>query len=257
MPNFPGRRRASTRCGRTFGGWQGAERAPRLVARRILTAPLGRILPVKGHALRGRLPLPSRAPRPAHRPTVGSSTFSARVEVDGSITLLGRGVGLHQHGRREGLPGRGRGGPEAPSRHRGLRRGGYPRHLVGEAITAVVQAPAGVRPDPKALIAFTRERLAAYAIRVADGCSGGRSAWSTGAVVSAPLRIPPTARLHADAELLARPPGLPNAVPPFVPVLSTRPSVDEVLVVQRVLRIHRVPADAAGHQNHEQSCRRH
>src|SRR5262245_65844170 len=66
----------------------------------------------------------------------------------------------------------------------------------------------------------------------------------------------PAARLHADAELLGRPPGLPNAVPPFVPILSTRQSVDEVPVgAQRGLRIHPLIADAAGTQTREKYCR--
>ena len=56
----------------------------------------------------------------------------ATVEADGSIQLLGPWLAVHQHGRREGLPRRGRGGPARPpggGRRAGGRRA---RRALGE-----------------------------------------------------------------------------------------------------------------------------
>ena len=54
----------------------------------------------------------------------------ARVEADGSIVLLGRGSVVHQLGRREGVPRRGRGGGEGAPRRRRLPRGRRARRAV-------------------------------------------------------------------------------------------------------------------------------
>jgi len=86
----------------------------------------------------------------------------ARVEVDGSITLLGRGSVCINTGGEKVFPEE---VEEVLKLHPDVEDCvvvGIPDTRWGEAITAVVQPRTGAEPDPKALVAFTRERLAAY-----------------------------------------------------------------------------------------------
>ena len=54
----------------------------------------------------------------------------AEVEADGTLTLLGPRLGVHQHRRREGVPRGGRGGAQDPPRRRRRGRGRRPRREV-------------------------------------------------------------------------------------------------------------------------------
>ncbi len=96
-------------------GRDGPGRRRRLPAHRLLQGPreVGRHV----HHLRGQALLRSRATSPT-------------VEADGRLTLLGRGSVVHQHRRREGLPGGGRGGPQDPPAGGRRRRRGRARREV-------------------------------------------------------------------------------------------------------------------------------
>jgi len=86
----------------------------------------------------------------------------AQVEADGSITLLGRGSVCINTGGEKVFPEE---VEEAIKLHPDVEDCvvvGIPDPKWGEAITAVVQPRPGSTPDVKALVAFTRERLAAY-----------------------------------------------------------------------------------------------
>jgi fatty-acyl-CoA synthase len=86
----------------------------------------------------------------------------ARVEADGSITLLGRGSVCINTGGEKVFPEE---VEEVLKLHPDVEDCvvvGVPDTKWGEAITAVVQPRTGTAPDTKALVAFTRERLAAY-----------------------------------------------------------------------------------------------
>ncbi len=86
----------------------------------------------------------------------------AQVEADGSITLLGRGSVCINTGGEKVFPEE---VEEAIKLHPDVEDCvvvGIPDTKWGEAITAVVQPRAGTSPDATALVAFTRERLAAY-----------------------------------------------------------------------------------------------
>ena len=87
----------------------------------------------RGRAARGRRQHPGRLlqgrreDRRRRSMTINGSRWSvpgdfASVEADGTIVLLGRGSVVHQLGRREDLPRRGRGSGEAPPRGRRLPR---------------------------------------------------------------------------------------------------------------------------------------
>ena len=56
-----------------------------------------------------------------------------RLEADGTLVLLGRGLRMHQHRRREGVPGGGRGGHQDPSRRRRRAGGRHSRRAVWPA----------------------------------------------------------------------------------------------------------------------------
>ncbi|MCW5889902.1 MAG: AMP-binding protein [bacterium] len=86
----------------------------------------------------------------------------ARIEADGSITLLGRGSVCINTGGEKVFPEE---VEEALKLHPDVEDCivvGVPDERWGEAIAAVVQPRGGAAPDPAALVAFTRERLAAY-----------------------------------------------------------------------------------------------
>jgi len=86
----------------------------------------------------------------------------AQVEADGSITLLGRGSVCINTGGEKVFPEE---VEEAIKLHPDVEDCvvvGIPDPKWGEAITAIVQPRAGAVPDTKTLVAFTRERLAAY-----------------------------------------------------------------------------------------------
>ena len=86
----------------------------------------------------------------------------ARVESDGSITLLGRGSVCINTGGEKVFPEE---VEEMLKLHPDVEDCvvvGVPDPRWGEAITAVVRVRDGTAPDPAALVAFTRERLAAY-----------------------------------------------------------------------------------------------
>ena len=88
----------------------------------------------------------------------------AQVDADGTIHLLGPGLGLHQLGRREDLPRGGRGGAQDPrrrARRRGrrrpppdLRRADRRRRRAGRG--------RGREPSEAELIGHVKERLAHY-----------------------------------------------------------------------------------------------
>ena len=71
----------------------------------------------------------------------------AVIEDDGTITVLGRGLAVHQHGRREGLPRRGRGGPQEPSRRVRRDRRRRPRRALRRSRRRRRRAPSG--PDAR------------------------------------------------------------------------------------------------------------
>jgi fatty-acyl-CoA synthase len=86
----------------------------------------------------------------------------ARVEADGSITLLGRGSVCINTGGEKVFPEE---VEEVLKLHPEVEDCivvGVPDERWGEAITAVVQPRAGATPDTQALVAFARERIAAY-----------------------------------------------------------------------------------------------
>ena len=86
----------------------------------------------------------------------------ARVEADGSIMLLGRGSVCINTGGEKVFPEE---VEEVLKLHPDVEDAvvvGVPDDRWGEAITAIVQPRAKAAPDEAALIAFTRERLAAY-----------------------------------------------------------------------------------------------
>ena len=70
---------------------------------------------------------------------------------------------VHQHRRREGLPGRGRGGAQAAPRRRRCRRRRRPRRALRRGDPrAWSNRPSGAEIDEAALITHVKERLAAY-----------------------------------------------------------------------------------------------
>ena len=85
-----------------------------------------------------------------------------RLEADGTLVLLGRGLGMHQHRRREGVPGGGRGGHQDPSRRRRRARGRHSRRALRPA------GDRGGRPEHPgvdvvdAINEYLKERLAGY-----------------------------------------------------------------------------------------------
>jgi fatty-acyl-CoA synthase len=86
----------------------------------------------------------------------------ARVEADGSITLLGRGSVCINTGGEKVFPEE---VEEVLKLHPEVEDAivvGVPDEQWGEAIAAIVQPRAGTAPSLAALVAFTRERLAAY-----------------------------------------------------------------------------------------------
>jgi acyl-CoA synthetase (AMP-forming)/AMP-acid ligase II len=86
----------------------------------------------------------------------------ARVEADGSITLLGRGSVCINTGGEKVFPEE---VEEALKLHPAVEDVtvvGVPDDRWGEAITAVVQLRNGASATPEALVGFVRERLAAY-----------------------------------------------------------------------------------------------
>jgi fatty-acyl-CoA synthase len=86
----------------------------------------------------------------------------ACVEADGSITLLGRGSVCINTGGEKVFPEE---VEEVLKLHPDVEDCivvGVPDERWGEAITAVVQGRAGATPDAAALVAFVRERIAAY-----------------------------------------------------------------------------------------------
>lgn len=86
----------------------------------------------------------------------------ARVEADGSITLLGRGSVCINTGGEKVFPEE---VEEVLKLHPGVEDVtvvGIPDERWGEAIAAVVALRAGATPTPDALAGFVRERLAAY-----------------------------------------------------------------------------------------------
>lgn len=86
----------------------------------------------------------------------------ARVEADGSLTLLGRGSVCINTGGEKVFPEE---VEEAVKLHPSVADCivvGVPDEKWGEAITAVVQPASGARIDAAALAAFTKDKLAAY-----------------------------------------------------------------------------------------------
>ena len=74
----------------------------------------------------------------------------ARIEDDGTITLLGRGSVSINTGRREGLPRRGRGGAQGHPAVFDAIVVGVPDERWGERVVAVVQPRDGIEPPPDA-----------------------------------------------------------------------------------------------------------
>jgi acyl-CoA synthetase (AMP-forming)/AMP-acid ligase II len=87
----------------------------------------------------------------------------ATVESDGTITLLGRGSGCINTGGEKVFPEE---VEEALKGHPAVRDAavvGIPDERFGEVVAAVVEPePGGAAPDPDALTAHVRERLAPY-----------------------------------------------------------------------------------------------
>jgi acyl-CoA synthetase (AMP-forming)/AMP-acid ligase II len=86
----------------------------------------------------------------------------ARIEADGSITLLGRGSVCINTGGEKVFPEE---VEEVLKLHPDVEDCvvvGVPDERWGEAIAAVVQPRSGATPEPAALVAFTRQKLAAY-----------------------------------------------------------------------------------------------
>ena len=70
---------------------------------------------------------------------------------------------VHQHRWREGVPGGGRGGAQAPPARSTTRPSfGVPDERFGEAITALVEPNPGATVDEAELIAHVKEKLAAF-----------------------------------------------------------------------------------------------
>ena len=87
----------------------------------------------------------------------------ACIEDDGTITLLGRGLGLDQHRRREGLPRGSRVGAEGARRRvRRSRRGRARSPLRRAGRRGRPDARPGVEPDRDALQDHLRGHLAGY-----------------------------------------------------------------------------------------------
>ena len=69
---------------------------------------------------------------------------------------------MHQHRRREGLPGGGRGGLKLHPTVDDAAVVGLPDERFGEAITALVEPHPGAIADEAELIAHVKDKLAAY-----------------------------------------------------------------------------------------------
>ena len=89
--------------------------------------------------------------------------FAIRAD-DGTITVLGARIGVHQHRWGKGLPGRGRGGVEVTPRRRRRSRRRCAGCAVGERVVAVVEASPGTKPSLQALNESVREHVAGYKV---------------------------------------------------------------------------------------------
>ena len=82
----------------------------------------------------------------------------ATVEADGTIILLGRGVGVHQLRRREDLPRGGRGSGQARRRRPSTPRVGIDDETFGQAVTAVAAVAPGASVSEHDVIPASRPR---------------------------------------------------------------------------------------------------
>ncbi len=95
----------------------------------------------------------------------------ATVEEDGTVTMLGRGLGLDQQRRREDLSRRGRGRGQVASRRLRRPRRRRARRALGQPCRRGRGAASGTRPSLADIVDAARKEIAGYKVRAACGSS--------------------------------------------------------------------------------------